>query len=52
MPGTSMPQYFTDLSPGSSPYVDRGRGNTPILDQDPRAQIEALASYIMNLGQR
>jgi len=52
MPGTSMPQYFTDLSPGSSPYVDRVRGNAPILDQDPVTQIEALASYIMSLGQR
>jgi cytochrome c2 len=52
MPGTNMPQYYTDLSPGSSLYVDRGRGNAPILDQDPVSQIEALASYIMNLGQR
>jgi cytochrome c2 len=52
MPGTNMPQYYTNLTPGSSPYVDRGRGNAPILDQDPVRQIEALASYIMALGQR
>lgn len=42
MPGAKMPQFFTDLSPGSS-YVD-------MLDKDPRRQIEALASYIMSLG--
>jgi hypothetical protein len=52
MLGTNVPHYYTGLSPDSSLCVDRGGENAPILDQDPASQIEALASYIMDLGQR
>jgi len=48
-PGTRMPQYYYE--PGAaSPYVDRGRSDTPILDGDTDRQIEALAAYVMSLG--
>ena len=49
-PGTRMPQYYTDLDAPSF-YVDQGRGGAPIMDGDVRRQIEALAAYIMSLGQ-
>lgn len=42
-PGTRMPAFFQTLEPGSSPY--------DFLDRDPRRQIEALAAYIMSIGQ-
>jgi len=42
-PGTRMPAFYQTLEPGSSPY--------DFLDNDPRRQIEALAAYIMTIGQ-
>ncbi len=41
-PGTKMPQYWQDLDAPSF---------MPELDADARLQIEALAAYIMSLGQ-
>jgi cbb3-type cytochrome oxidase cytochrome c subunit len=42
-PGTKMPQYWPD--------VDAPSYMTDVLDGNTRAQIEALAAYIMSLGQ-
>ncbi len=42
-PGTNMPQYWPD--PDAPSYM------TDVLDGNTRAQIEALAAYIMSLGQ-
>ena len=41
-PGTKMPQYWQDLD-APSPFA--------ALDGNTRAQIEALAAYIMSIGQ-
>ena len=41
-PGTNMPQYWQDLD-APSPFA--------ALDANARAQIEALAAYIMSIGQ-
>jgi mono/diheme cytochrome c family protein len=49
-PGTSMPQFYTNLD-APSQYVDQNRGGAPILDGNTRRQIEALAAYIMSIGQ-
>ena len=42
-PGTRMPQYWQDLDAPS--FI------TDVLDGNTRAQIEALAAYIMSIGQ-
>jgi hypothetical protein len=42
-PGTKMPQYWTSLE--TPLYMPE------LLGGDPRRQIEALAAYIMSLGQ-
>ena len=47
-PGTKMPQYWTDLDAPSPITAPDG---SPVLDGNTRAQIEALAAYIMSLGQ-
>ena len=47
-PGTGMPQYWTDLD-GPSPYT--ALDGAAVLDADTRRQIEALAAYIMSIGQ-
>jgi len=50
-PGTKMPQYFTWDLDDPSIFTDRGRNSAPVLDGNTRAQIEALAAYLMSLGQ-
>lgn len=48
-PGTKMPQYYTwDLD---DPSFYTALDGTPVMDGDTRAQIEALAAYIMSIGQ-
>ncbi|MGD8328642.1 MAG: c-type cytochrome [Acidobacteriota bacterium] len=48
-PGTKMPAYFTwDLD---EPSFFTAPDGSPVLDADTRRQIEALAAYIMSIGQ-
>ena len=47
-PGTKMPQYWTDLD---APSFFTALDGTAVLDADTRRQIEALAAYIMSIGQ-
>jgi hypothetical protein len=48
-PGTKMPQYYTwDLD---DPSFYTALDGTPVMDGNTRAQIEALAAYIMSIGQ-
>lgn len=44
-PGTRMPQYWQDLDAPGPPQLQ------DILDGDSRRQVEALAAYIMSIGQ-
>lgn len=41
-PGTNMPQFYSDLSPG--------RGFWTPLGNDPQVEIDALVAYIMSIG--
>ena len=41
-PGTRMPQFYPDLSPG--------RGFWEPLDRQPQREIDALVAYVMSLG--
>jgi len=48
-PGTKMPQYYTwDLD---DPSFYTAPDGSPVMDANTRAQIEALAAYIMSIGQ-
>ena len=48
-PGTKMPQYYTwDLD---DPSFFTAPDGSPVLEGNTRRQIEALAAYIMSLGQ-
>lgn len=47
-PGTKMPQYWQELD---TPSLFTAPNGSPVLDGNTRQQIEALAAYIMSIGQ-
>jgi cbb3-type cytochrome oxidase cytochrome c subunit len=47
-PGTKMPQYWQELD---TPSFFTALNGSPVLDGNTRQQIEALAAYIMSIGQ-
>ena len=47
-PGTKMPQYWQELD---TPSFFTAPNGSPVLDGNTRQQIEALAAYIMSIGQ-
>ncbi len=47
-PGTKMPQYWQELD---TPSFFTAPNGSPVLDGNTRQQIEALAAYIMSIGE-
>jgi len=47
-PGTKMPQYWQEFD---TPSFFTAPNGSPVLDGNTRQQIEALAAYIMSIGQ-
>ena len=47
-PGTKMPQYWQDFD---APSLYTALDGSPVLEANTRRQIEALAAYIMSIGQ-